>query len=115
MILTEDEAKTKWCPFARESYSADHKGGVATATANRFTGLNDYSRCIASQCMAWRWHTKAFFSVSWPGGTDGAYMGKQHVKSFGSVDLDNDYSLTAYAPPGEQAVGFCGLAGKVES
>lgn len=45
--MTEDEAKTKWCPFTRVGF-ADHGG-----TNNRHDGgLN----CIASACMAWRWN-----------------------------------------------------------
>jgi hypothetical protein len=52
MIFTEEEAKTKWCPFARELYSRMGTFGPA----NRFRHHNEgYSRCIASQCMAWRW------------------------------------------------------------
>lgn len=39
MILTEDEAKKHWCPFAREE------------TRQRKDGY----RCAASECMAWRW------------------------------------------------------------
>jgi len=52
--VTEDEAKTKWCPFARVGTSAytgypavnrDVEGGARTEEA---------SRCVGSACMAWR-------------------------------------------------------------
>ena len=33
--MTEEEAKTKWCPFAKEDYKD--------------------AECIGSKCMAWRW------------------------------------------------------------
>lgn len=36
--MTEDEAKTKWCPFVR-------------------TGLTAGRYCIVSGCMMWRWDT----------------------------------------------------------
>ena len=36
--MTEDDAKTKWCPMAK------HPLGRAT----------DLTRCIASDCMMWR-------------------------------------------------------------
>ncbi len=63
--MTEDEAKTKWCPFVRAI------GAVSDdAAANRWPadpdgesddsfGLDSsgqpHALCIASQCMAWRW------------------------------------------------------------
>ena len=33
--MTEDEAKTKWCPFSERANKNDH--------------------CLGSECMAWRW------------------------------------------------------------
>ena len=44
--MTEQEAKTKWCPLARG------KGGVNRADAGENTLL--YGNCIGSACMAWR-------------------------------------------------------------
>lgn len=60
--MTEDEARTKWCPFTRLVTTND--GSVAVRTGaptgyNRFSGapkqLNTAASCIASACMAWRW------------------------------------------------------------
>ena len=55
--MTEDEAKTKWCPFARVTIRDD----IADSW-NRFEdGIEaavDGSHCIASNCMAWRWGKK---------------------------------------------------------
>lgn len=40
--MTEDEARTKWCPYARRPSK---------------TNLSDRT-CIASACMAWRWRLR---------------------------------------------------------
>jgi len=45
--MTEDEARQKWCPMHR----------VATGDDMRWTNRDtsdSQSRCIASDCMAWR-------------------------------------------------------------
>jgi hypothetical protein len=60
MILTEEEAKTKWCPFARsfDVPENDESDAIAiTAGTNRVrSGRPDkWCLCIASQCMAWTW------------------------------------------------------------
>ena len=58
-MMTEEEAKTKWCPFARA------RGFASEAAINRpWTGLpQDHQKadipdgeckCIGSACMAWR-------------------------------------------------------------
>jgi len=51
--MIEEEAKTKWCPFAR--ILAGTAGTPALAASyNRSSELEE-PRCIASACMAWRW------------------------------------------------------------
>ena len=55
--MTEDEAKTKWCPFSRSATNDDasiNRPGTDTAEAE-VQFLRDNTRCIASGCMAWRW------------------------------------------------------------
>lgn len=53
--MTEDEAKTKWCPFARVVVWHEPKDEL-TPPFNRFqAGLDktDLARCVGSDCMAW--------------------------------------------------------------
>lgn len=45
--MIEDEAKTKWCPFARE---ASTPGGWNRGVFSD----GPRSKCLGSQCMAWR-------------------------------------------------------------
>ena len=80
-MYTEDEAREKWCPFARiiqvVPAVAENKGrerglaGFITSEAsyNRVSMATDWDedglsvtrkqmtpcRCIASECMSWRW------------------------------------------------------------
>ena len=56
--MTEDEARKRWCPFARsrsmEYATAD---GDHAMVARIGPGEEHPSTfCIASGCMAWRWH-----------------------------------------------------------
>jgi hypothetical protein len=48
--MTEQEAAEKWCPFAREVMDDPHPA------ANRAYDGDPVTKCIASRCMAWRWH-----------------------------------------------------------
>jgi hypothetical protein len=57
MLMTEQEAKTKWCPMARvdvggEGVAAVNRREVRTKQAgDTWAGLN--SNCIGSGCMVW--------------------------------------------------------------
>lgn len=74
--MTEDEAKTKWCPFVRVASLHESKNPrewIGVAGANRAVssgivdkkgvgddGLPDAARCIGSACMAWRYERRRF-------------------------------------------------------
>lgn len=51
MIVTEAEARTKWCPFARVSDTEERPASVNRQwrDARPERGTN----CLASDCMAW--------------------------------------------------------------
>lgn len=85
MMLTEEEAKTKWCPFVRmvdlrESDDTFNRVGPPAA-------LN----CIASACMAWRWVMSPGERRRHPNGTD----------------------WIIEREPQPTTLGFCGLAWKL--
>lgn len=48
MIVTEDEAKMKWCPESRIPLPS------GTCSANRDINNVSNGHCIGSACMAWR-------------------------------------------------------------
>ena len=114
--MTEEEAKTKWCPFARsiparraKDGSIEHDGGVPAF--NRYntdekgvTTLPGSGMCIGSACMAWR-------------------SSKPEIE-YGSAVVGKDGNPLAFEPLGEgwaftatrrwareTPSGFCGLAG----
>jgi hypothetical protein len=49
--MTEDEAKTKWCPNVRVNVGTHQTGNRLGAMAN---GVDSRLACIGSACMAWR-------------------------------------------------------------
>jgi hypothetical protein len=81
--MTEDEAKTKWCPLASES---------------RF-GRQD-EQCLASGCMAWR---RTFLSQK----ERSAFVGRQLQLGMSSNDA---YSMLNHMEE-DNPSGYCGLAG----
>lgn len=61
---TEEEARTKWCPFARtfDGPIVTHEV-AAVASVNRIgTEASIHCLCLASDCMAWRVVLPAAFS-----------------------------------------------------
>jgi hypothetical protein len=53
--VTEDEAKKKWCPYARVGAYTD-KGQIMAITVNRDPRdeVSEGCLCLGSECMAWR-------------------------------------------------------------
>lgn len=54
--MTEEEAKTKWCPMAKggRAVSADEFAVLIEAAHKVRNAAGNH--CIGSACMAWRWH-----------------------------------------------------------
>jgi len=59
--MTEDQAKEKWCPYVRHFSGSVDDEVVVDPAANRWgRHLNPGPcRCIASECMAWRYHSSS--------------------------------------------------------
>lgn len=50
--MTEDEAKTKWCPFARVG---SENTGLGSINRDMQVGAKlSQAECVGSACMAWR-------------------------------------------------------------
>jgi hypothetical protein len=90
--MTENEAKTKWCPFAHsrgvDVLSGQNIRSFGVLKSDDEEGIN--LLCIASECMAWR-------------ATDNEI--KENPSS--PVEHGRARSAADYGP-----AGYCGLAGK---
>jgi hypothetical protein len=57
--MTEEDAKKRWCPFARVYSARTDKNDETTAMAsvNRMVNGRAHPKCpcLASRCMAWIW------------------------------------------------------------
>lgn len=103
MLFTEEEAKHRWCPFARVAFvggmgtnrvSTLHQSMAAKQAAagddrdlQYFQEQIQNTNCIASGCMAWR---------------------------VCGVRLPNIWQRKEGDEEEERLYGFCGLGGKVE-
>jgi len=86
--MTEDEARQKWCPFVRAADSLDFRAPAANRTAGPDEEQNPtWSKCIASDCMAWRW------------------VGSDKTGDPPTFSTDADENR-------KRIKGYCGLAGK---
>lgn len=87
--MTKDEAKAKWCPFARPVFAGPSRD---VAAMNRMgDGTPEAAAmCIASACMAWRWEPDWIYPPVTPGAEPDRFR-LGHKKS--------------------KTEGFCGLAG----
>ncbi len=65
IFLTEDEAHEKWCPHARVTtydknifdFAEGVTVGMCAANKQSDGTIRTGARCIASDCMSWRWAT----------------------------------------------------------
>ena len=101
--MTEEEAKTKWCPFARIVWAQRKETGDGKWVTNGTVAFNraqiEFSGevhlkgfCIASACMAWRW---------------GYHRDRTNGQPVdGLLDIARGESDADVV-----AVGYCGLAG----
>lgn len=103
--MTEDEAKTKWCPHAVASHTNprngfDGRGGLAVHP------------CIGSACMAWRWlpllADEAFKNAVIKAAGDIGDKTENRHKAAAHVIANR----AAYGLPTQPFDGFCGLAGR---
>lgn len=118
--MSEDEAKTKWCPASRVNGTGTPSDDVVL-TSNRPT--HDAYNCIGSACMAWRWSDgdQEMVAVYIPKadlkgspalhapGKEWAYVGPHHNNS--TYLDDNHYWFKRPWVPGARG-GYCGLAGQ---
>jgi len=55
-MITEVEAKTKWCPFIRVGLVTGKEGAEQLfPPANTLIDGTRLGACAGSECMAWRW------------------------------------------------------------
>lgn len=54
--MTEEEAKTKWCPFSRTGAYSD-RGQMTAVSINRDPRkeVAEGCLCLASGCAVWKW------------------------------------------------------------
>ena len=95
-MMTEEEATTKWCPFANV---ANRAGNAAVGNRlNDGVGAPVGTECIGSVCMAWRTANKKLgHSLSY------------HLETKSRAEAERDFAHFHRAEP---LVGYCGLAGK---
>jgi len=106
MMMTEEEALEKGCPyqFKRGSKSKVQKSGNFNAPGGYdFPSPDSLGRCIASQCMAWRWVVDR--PIDQPTVSD---LEALIDEPDGHVEIKPDGSVVS------RTRGYCGLAGKPE-
>lgn len=97
--MTEEEAKTKWCPFVQESKGIGSWNRPRAAESDTAARYN----CIGSDCMAWQW--EPMVEISKDDYEAGILINKHPLADVRYVGSDGYRRV-------EIPTGFCGLAGK---
>jgi hypothetical protein len=99
--MTEDEARTKWCPMFRASISVGPTDASEIVTNQDHNADHRLGRCLASGCMAWRHEFPS---------------GETITLQSDSIPPGPGWGVAASGPDGttvwQQLSGYCGLAGK---
>lgn len=103
MLLTEPEAKQKWCPHYRSTGDCDNRQMTLPGVF-----------CIASACMAWRWQSDG--SLNKPTRVHPSVLAT-HWQGWRVTDPTPDANgFVEISPPASKAErGYCGIAGKPEA
>lgn len=116
MLLSEEEAKLVWCPYARIIIERDQ--GEARVSGNRWMGEQaatnspTNSECLGSGCMAWRWRDGVIEARLMPPG-DPPPLGdgwEQADDEPGALRGHNAV-MTRWVRQTPVRRGYCGLAG----
>lgn len=103
-MMTEAEAKTKWCPFSRVGQNMGDKPIAVNRTFHESNSgshvVQMQTRCLASGCMAWGW-------------LEPEYHHRRFIPDpSGELDENGDRKGTWEEHP-EKRRGYCGLAGSL--
>ena len=118
--MTEEEAKTKWCPFARVGSSTSGLGGFNRFIEPVSADSDARARCLGSACMAFRRLPVVDWSHQFKELLDGNnWIGaiKLHRQATGSSlkdakDFVDGVRGGTRPMPTSAPAGFCGLAGR---
>lgn len=98
--MTEQEARTKWCPMARSS-----DNGVSINRTDDLTCKPDKDcMCIGSECMTWRWDEGRFETT--------LERPNPCRMEDGWNKNDTGMGIMEYSRPNPNRKGYCGLGGK---
>jgi hypothetical protein len=93
--MTEDEAKQRWCPFARVGFPV--QGGINRSVGQDGKEGPNWPTCMGSSCMAWRWRVAP---------TEAREAGREAIQIKDRVHIMEFPAIEAVAGD-----GYCGLAG----
>lgn len=65
MYVTEEQARERWCPFARQIHQAKMPDSIFMPHNRSNYG---WETCCASKCMLWRWKPELGTEVGYCGG-----------------------------------------------
>jgi hypothetical protein len=110
--MTEDEAKTKWCPAYRVAMAGAGGSSMSTVSFRDLTNRpREGGKCMASACMVWRvsGHSPEYTDVQNTaiGQKPKPVEGKVWRRVHRDDEAANDWQWRLYATE-----GHCGLAGR---